>query len=127
VDLARFLTALDGSRGKAFLSAETRKAMLAPLPSPLKARPNGTYYGLGWDLVRKTKEGTGYAKDGLFSGCRTFMGRRPNGVNWVILFNSGEALTAQEFVSEFDPKKDMEQHVHRTTKWPEGDLFKEYE
>jgi N-acyl-D-amino-acid deacylase len=126
VDLARFLTALDGSRGKKFLSPAALKLMVGPPPAPLKPRADGTYYGLGWDLVRKTKEGTGYAKDGLLPGTRTFMGRRPNGLNWVVLFNSGEGMTPQEVIAEFDPKKDIEEHLGRTTKWPEVDLFNDY-
>jgi N-acyl-D-amino-acid deacylase len=127
VDLARFLTALDGSRGNRFLSRDIFKQMLTPPPAPIKPQPDGTFYGLGWDLVRKKKVGTGYAKDGLLPGSRTFMGRLPNGLNWVVLFNSGETMTPQAVIAEFDPKKEIEERVHRTTKWPDVDLFKEYE
>jgi N-acyl-D-amino-acid deacylase len=126
VDLARFLTALDGSRGAKFLSDATFEQMLAPPPPPIKPWPNGTYFGLGWDMVRRTPEGVGYAKDGLLPGSRTFMGRRPNGVVWVVLFNSGDALSGKDVVAAFDPKREMEQHVHRAREWPKVDLFNEF-
>jgi len=50
IDLVRFMTALDGTRGKPLLNEKMHEAMLAP-PPPLKPRPNGTWPGLGWDSV----------------------------------------------------------------------------
>src|SRR5262245_30400412 len=49
VDMVRFLTALDGSRGKPFLEEKTFKQMIALPPPPLRVRDNGTHVGLGWD------------------------------------------------------------------------------
>ena len=48
VDMARFLTAVDGSRGKSLLSPAIYREMLSPPPRPLKARSNGTHFRLGW-------------------------------------------------------------------------------
>jgi hypothetical protein len=126
VDLARLLTALEGSRGKRLISEESFKRMLGPPPDPLRPRPDGSFVGLGWDLVRPSREGTGYAKDALLPGIRTFMGRKPNGVSWVVLFNSGEELTPLELAADFDPKKEIKQPVHQTRKWPDVDYFKEF-
>ena len=47
VDMARFLTNLDGSRGEPILSEKTRKLMVEQQPEPLKRRENGTWFGLG--------------------------------------------------------------------------------
>jgi CubicO group peptidase (beta-lactamase class C family) len=126
VDLARFLSALDGSRGKPFLSEEMTKQMLAPPPPPLEKRPGGTWFGLGWDVVRRTPQGTGYWKDGLLPGTRTFMGHLPNGVDWVLLFNSGEAMTVKEVADQLDPRRELEQHMNRARAWPDVDYFKDY-
>src|SRR5580692_8406226 len=44
IDMVRFLTALDGSRGKPLLKEKTFEAMLAPPPPPLMPRADGTWY-----------------------------------------------------------------------------------
>ncbi len=126
VDLARFLTVLDGDGDKPFLSEAMMRQMLAPPPPPLKKRPGGTWFGLGWDVVRRTPEGTSYWKDGLLPGTRTFMGRLSNGACWVLLFNSGEKMTVQEVTGELDPRRDLEQHMNRARDWPDVDFFKDY-
>ncbi len=123
VDLARFLAALDGSRGKPFLSAAMRKEMLANPPPPLVSSPERPHVGLGWDAVGTKKGGTGYFKDGLLPGCRAFMGRTPAGVNYVLLFNSGEKLTPAEIESELHPRHGVERSIRDTIKWPEVDYF----
>ena len=87
-DLARFLTALDGSRGKKLLKDGTYALMLAPPSPPLPARPDKSYPGLGWPAVVSTPKGYGYFQDGNWIGMRTFMKRNPiRGVNSVLLFN----------------------------------------
>jgi N-acyl-D-amino-acid deacylase len=126
VDLARFLTAVDGSRGKGFLSDGVLQAMVS-LPPPLEPFEDGTYVGLGWDAIRKTRGGTGYRKDGLLPGVRTFMGRLPNGICWVVLFNSAEGITTAELAAEFNPKRDIESCVHGGREWPDVDLFTQYQ
>src|SRR5262249_14934665 len=84
VDMARLLTALDGSRGKPLLDEKTFRLMIEPPPKPIKPQANGTHVGLGWDAVIQTEKGYGYFKDGSWYGMRTFMKRLPNGVNWVL-------------------------------------------
>ena len=54
VALAKFLTAVDGTRtGKPFLSAATMQQMLARPTPPLTIRKNNTWFGLGWDSVHE--------------------------------------------------------------------------
>jgi CubicO group peptidase (beta-lactamase class C family) len=52
VDMVRFLTNLDGSRGKSVLSEKSRQLMVEPPPKPLKPRADGSWFGLGWDFVK---------------------------------------------------------------------------
>ena len=88
VDMAKFLTALDGTRGKPLLNEKTFRHMIEPPPPPLKPRENGTYVGLGWDIVFVSeKKEFSLFKDGSWFGMRAFMKRQPNGVSWVLLFN----------------------------------------
>jgi N-acyl-D-amino-acid deacylase len=126
VDLVRFLTAVDGSRGKRFLGDKVFAEMIAPTPAPVKPRADGSYVGLGWDIVnQKDKEFT-YFKDGSWYGMRGFMKRKPNGVNWVLLFNASmdpdniDGSVAQHAVRE------VQQAIERLDKYPDLDLFDEY-
>ena len=70
VDMARFLTNLDGSRGESVLTEKSRKAMIEAPPQPLKPRENGTYFGLGWDAVAVKDGQYSYFKDGSCQGMR---------------------------------------------------------
>jgi N-acyl-D-amino-acid deacylase len=126
VDMARFVTNLEGSRGPAVLNEKTRRLMIEPPPPPLKVRPNGTFVGLGWDSVNVQGKAYTVFKDGSYQGMRTFMKRLPTGVCWCLFYNAS---------MDFDPV-DMQiggntvQEVHRLVedidRYPNVDLFKEY-
>ncbi|HZY85966.1 MAG TPA: serine hydrolase domain-containing protein [Gemmataceae bacterium] len=127
VDLALFLTALDGSRQKSVLDEKTFRQMIALPPPPLKARPNGTHVGLGWDsVVLNEPKGFGYYKDGSWFGMRSFMKRNPNGVNWVLLFNASMQPDVDDSRIVGDAVKEVHAAVERMEKYPALDLFKEF-
>ena len=88
VDLARFLTAVSGTRGKPFLSSAARQQMLAAPPPPLLPRRNGSHVGLGWDSVTEEPRGIEFHKMGSSAGVRTLIEHRPDGIDWVLLLNS---------------------------------------
>ena len=123
IDLVRFMTALDGTRGKPLLSEKAHESMLAPPPPPLKRRPNGTWPGLGWDSVVRTESRPGYFKDGSWIGMRTFMRRSPNGMCWALLFNASIQMDA-------DDNKIIADSIKRTWEkiesFPKIDLFDEF-
>src|SRR5262249_38945120 len=116
-DMARFLTALDGSRGKRFLSEKMTRAMLAPPPRPLKPRKDGSYFGLGWDRVRRTDDGFGYAKDGGLPGVSAWIEHLPGGVNWVLLLNTRVEHSEVPMMATFG--KEIRRAIAETKKWPE--------
>ena len=126
VDLARFLTALDGSRGEPLLKPETLRLMTDPPPPPLKPRPDGTYFGLGWDRAVRTDAGPGYFKNGNWYGMRCAMARRPNGVAWALLFNAsadGDAADAQALT---EAVKEVRANIEKLGAYPDIDLFGEF-
>jgi N-acyl-D-amino-acid deacylase len=116
VALAKFLTAIDGTRsGKTFLDAETMKQMLARPEPPLAIRKNGSWFGLGWDAVRempnwpfgpgekaqaasvsdrsgdnKMIDNLAYGKDGGLPGVSTWVQHLPGGIDWIVLFNASK-------------------------------------
>jgi CubicO group peptidase (beta-lactamase class C family) len=126
VDMARFLTNLDGSRGEPVLSEKARKLMLEPPPRPLKPRPNGTYFGLGWDSVLVKDKAFGYFKDGSYQGMRTFMKRLPNGLNWVLLYNASFEFDPEDLQIAGNTVQEVRKLVEGIGKLPDIDLFKEY-
>jgi hypothetical protein len=126
VDMARFLTNIDGSRGESVLSDKTRKLMLEPPPKPLKPRENGAYFGLGWDTVSVNDKGYAYFKDGSTQGMRTFMKRLPNGVNWALLYNASMEFDHLDMEIAGSTIQEVRQLVERFEKYPDIDLFKEY-
>jgi CubicO group peptidase (beta-lactamase class C family) len=127
-DLARLMTALDGSRGgKAFLSDESRKEMFAPPPAPQKPRPDGTYFGLGWDVVQKGPKGeNGYAKSGCWPGVRASMKRRYDGINTIVLYNALVQLDPLDMRIANDALREVNEAVASIKEWPKDDLFEEY-
>jgi CubicO group peptidase (beta-lactamase class C family) len=127
VDLARMMTALDGSRGgKPFLKEETMKEMVAPPPEPLKPRDDGSYFGLGWDTVAKTPKGFGYTKGGCWPGVRANVKHRVDGIDTVVLYNAVVQMDPLDMRIANDAARQVHDAVARIKEWPKIDLFDEY-
>jgi N-acyl-D-amino-acid deacylase len=126
VDLARFLTNLDGSHGQAVLSEKTRHLMLEPPPKPLQPRADGSYFGLGWDAVMVKEKAFTFFKDGGYQGMRTFMKRLPTGVCWALLYNASMDFDAVDMQIAASTIHEVRRLVESFDKYPDVDLFKEY-
>lgn len=126
VDMARFLTNLDGSRGQPVLAEKTRQMMIETPVEPLKPRANGTWFGLGWDSVVRPEKTFGYFKDGSYQGMRTFMKRLPTGVNWVLLYNASMEFDPQDTQMASNMVHEVRHLVDRHENHPDVDLFKEF-
>jgi N-acyl-D-amino-acid deacylase len=126
VDLARILTAVDGSRVKGFLSDALRNEMLSPPPAPLKPRDNGSYFGFGWDTVQKLPAGFGYSKGGSWPGVRAAVKHRVDGFNTAFLFNASAEPDAVDAQVVGDAVKDVHAALESQKEWPEQDLFNDY-
>jgi N-acyl-D-amino-acid deacylase len=122
VDLARFLTAVSGARGKPFLGSIARQQMLAVPPPPLAARRSGSHAGLGWDSVAGGPRGIQFHKSGLAAGVRTYMEHRSDGVDWVLLLNSdGQVQDQPPAAGEIIDK--IRRAMDTTRDWPDRNLF----
>jgi CubicO group peptidase (beta-lactamase class C family) len=126
VDMVRFLTNLDGSRGESVLSGKTRKLMIEPPREPLKPRPDGTWFGLGWDSVIVKGKEFGFFKEGSYQGMRTYMKRLPTGVCWALLYNASMEFDPQDRRAVAATVHEVRQLVERVGKYPDIDLFKEF-
>jgi len=122
VDLARFLTAVSGTRGKPYLSFAARQQMLAAPPPPLLPRRNGSHVGLGWDSVAEEPWGICFHKMGSSLGVRTLIEHRPNGFDWVLLLNcDGQLPGLPPAAGEIGDK--IRQAIDATRDWPDRNLF----
>jgi len=126
VDLVRFLTNLDGSRGEPVLGEKIRQVMLEQPPAPLKPRENGTWFGLGWDSVLVKDKTFGYYKEGSYQGMRTFMKRLPSGLNWALLYNASMEFDPHDTQVAANVAQEVQQVVEANQKYPDIDLFKDY-
>jgi CubicO group peptidase (beta-lactamase class C family) len=126
VDMVRFLTNLDGSRGEPVLGEKMRKAMLEPPTDPLKRRDSGTWFGLGWDAVIIKDKAMAYYKEGSYQGMRTFMKRLPSGINWALLFNASMEFDPQDTQVAANVVREVHDLIDANTKYPDIDLFKDY-
>jgi N-acyl-D-amino-acid deacylase len=126
VDLAKLMTALEGSRGgRPFLSEDMMAQMLSPPPPPLKPRANGTYFGLGWDTVQKFPHGTGYMKGGSWAGIRTSMKHTPDGMCVIILVNGSMEPDVLDMKIRDEAVREVLEYLAKVKEFPKTDLFKE--
>jgi CubicO group peptidase (beta-lactamase class C family) len=130
IDVVRFLTALDESRGTPILSRQAIAEMLSAPAPPLRIRPNGTHNGLGWDVVQRVGEGYVYNKNGGIPGISTFMEHRPDGVDFFVAFN-GSSKTEDEGVpgishADRPPYIPVKRAIEGTNNWPQVDYFAKY-
>jgi N-acyl-D-amino-acid deacylase len=126
VDMARFLTNLEGSRGPAVLNEKTRRLMIEPPSPPLKARPNGTYFGLGWDSVAVQGKAYTVYKEGSYQGMRTFMKRLPTGVCWCLFYNASMDFDPVDVQIAGSTVHEVRRLVEGIDQYPKIDLFKEF-
>jgi N-acyl-D-amino-acid deacylase len=126
IDMMRFVTALDGSRGKALLTEKSLRLMVEPPPKPLGPFPDGTHVGLGWDKVQVDGKRFGYFKSGNLPGERTFAKRRFDGVKWVLLFNASMDFDSQDGQRITNAVQRVHEKIERFEKYPDVDLFKEF-
>jgi N-acyl-D-amino-acid deacylase len=122
-DMVRFLSAVAGTRGAAFLSPKMYRAMVAPPPPPLETRPGAKHVGLGWDAVRNTPDGDRFSKNGGKPGVSAWLEHLPNGVDWAFMINTTSANKEEpNAAAEIIRRVGKAIEDHRA--WPAIDLFR---
>jgi CubicO group peptidase (beta-lactamase class C family) len=118
VDLARFLTAVDGRSRRQLLQPSTVQRMVARPAPPLWVGTD-TWYGMGWQ-VRPVGDGANWWHMGSLDGTTTLMVRAANGLSWVVLLNF-RAKDSDKLGGDLDAA--MWKAVGEVRSWPGGDLF----
>ena len=120
VDLARFITAVDGLPTRPdVLRPETIQTMIARPPRAWDA--SALHYGAGW-LVRP-QQGNWW-HDGSLPGTSALIVRTGTGLAWAVLFNARSMVSGSTFEQEVDPA--VWQAVAQVATWPSHDLFAQY-
>ncbi len=125
VDVMRFMTAIDGSRSKDFLSQRSINQMFRFPPPPYQSKNKSRHFGLGWDMVERSPEGVHYSKNGGLAGTATWMEHFPNGVNLTILFNS--TVKGKEEDGPRQWRAPIREAVQNIKKWPNSNFFPTFE
>lgn len=132
VDMARVLTAIDGSRtGTPFLAPPMLQAMLEPAPGIERPSPEH-WMGLGWDLVGAFPDPGNpgarrylWGKDGGLGGIQTYVEHLAIGANYVLLFNSAPRQQGETGALAL-VKPQVIRFIQQVRAWPEGDLFAQF-
>lgn len=123
-DMVRFLTALDGTKGERLLSRRMLHAMIAAPPDPIKPRPNGTHFGLGWDQVRLESGGATYQKGGALFGVHAVIKHTADGLDWAFFCNGGHGGDEETGAGGMMPRliKTLDDEMAAVKTWPTLDL-----
>jgi len=127
VDMARFLTGIDGRRGvPALLNEATRRQMLARPPHASATAP--TYYAMGFS-VQPVDTRFSFWHSGSLPGTRTYIVSFANGRAYAVLFNlrpqASESSIAEGAADPFlqELNRNMNTAFGQVTAWPAHDLF----
>jgi len=118
VDLARFVTAVDGRSRRQILRPSSIQQMVARPAPPLWVGTD-TWYGMGWQ-VRPAGDDANWWHMGSLDGTTTLMVRAGNGLAWVALLNT-RPQDADKLGGELDAA--MWRAVDQVKTWPSHDLF----
>ena len=118
VDLARFVTAVDGRSRRQILRPATIRQMVARPAPPLWVGTD-TWYGLGWQ-VRPAGGDANWWHMGSLDGTTTLMVRAGDDMAWVALLNF-RAKDSDKLDGELDAA--MWRAVEGVKTWPSHDLF----
>jgi len=127
VELVKLMTAIDGTRGKPFLSKVMFNTMMAPPPPPIKARANGIYPGLGFYFVQDTGTGLAFSQNGSWHGARAFMKRTPARTSMALACNASMEPDILDMRLVKDAVHKVREAVEKFRDYPDVDLFKEFE
>jgi N-acyl-D-amino-acid deacylase len=125
IDMVRLLCALDGSHNGPLLKEAMAQQMFAPPPAPLGAKKDGTYPGLGFELVASAGDSFTYLQDGNYHGMRAFMKRSPRGINWALIFNASMQPDLIDRQIASAALQEVRDAVERIEADPNTDFFKE--
>jgi N-acyl-D-amino-acid deacylase len=127
VDLARFAVSFDDNGQGTLLKRGSLDVMLAKPEGGAalddKGKPKELVYvcGLG---RRETPAGLVFSHSGSLAGTSTLLVKRPDGRNWVVLFNTRSGPASEAFSRTLQPE--LDRVIESIREWPKQDLFSKF-
>lgn len=123
IDLARFAVSFDGEG--ALLKAETREQLFALPNGKIALDENGkrkaSCYAAGWRRA-EAADGVTFSHGGALAGTSSYIVKRPDGRNWVVLFNTRRSARGSYLPSAI--RSELNRILDQVRDWPTHDLFR---
>ena len=124
IDYAKFVNAIDGRRGKRFLSPESVAAMTAR-PSVPQWATSTYWYGFGV-TVHPSRGDADWDHSGSVDGTTSQFFRTSDGFVFVVCFNYRPSSATQQHALGADLSLGLLDAGSRVSNWPQNDLFIDY-
>jgi N-acyl-D-amino-acid deacylase len=124
IDYAKFVNAIDGRRGKRFLSAESVAAMTARPAIPEWAATT-FWYAFGVE-VHPSRGDADWDHSGSVDGTTTQFFRTSDGLVLVVFFNYRPTTFTQQHALGAELSIGLIDAAGRVANWPQGDSFPNY-
>jgi uncharacterized protein (TIGR03437 family) len=121
IDYAKFMNAIDGWRGKAFLQPSSVAQMTARPSIPVWATDT-SWYGFGTFVTIKP-QGLKWSHSGAMEGVSTYQIRTATGQVWIVFLNWDQRTEGAEGGLDFDIDNSLTNAAAQVTNWPAGDYF----
>jgi len=124
IEYAKFMNAIDGRRGKAFLKPSSVAAMTSrPSIPDWAGQPD--WYGFGL-MIRPEGAGQNWWHSGSLDGTTTYEVHTASGFVWVVFLNWRGASQERNNALENDIDSGLWKAAGQMMNWPTGDYFTEF-
>jgi len=127
IDLARFAVAFDGDETRSLLKPATLETMFQrPTGSAeldVKGKPKERCYAAGW-ARRETADGPVFTHGGALAGTSTYLYKRADGRNWIVLFNARRSPRTSYLPRAIE--SELNRVLDNVAGWPTHDLFPDF-
>ncbi len=122
IDYAKFLDAIDGRRGPAFLQAPTILGMTQKPNIPDWGTNATFWYAFGINITLKSN-GYQWGHDGSLDGSTTFYTRTPDGLTVVAFFNTRPPNNDRNNQLQDDLFNGITDAIPQVAAWPTSDYY----
>lgn len=127
VDLARFTCSFDVPPRNPILKPESIAAMYARPTGEVGTLSGGNYPGMGWFVwpEHQRSHNALATVNGFLGGTSTYVMRRRDGINWIVLFNKATGTEGRPLMLRF--RDESADAINAVRKWPAEDQFSKYQ
>jgi CubicO group peptidase (beta-lactamase class C family) len=121
IDMARFEASFDQSESNSILTKDSIELMFKAPPGASGER----YYAMGWEIVRVESGAMNTFHSGSLDGTLSFMVRRFDGVDWIVIFNERDSSSDPTGDGYWEIDGLLHEAADKVKSWPDHDLFQQ--